>query len=67
MSYRQISRSLEVEIGCYNDRIALKFDTHLGSAAAELPVKFQSDWKSLSLNLAASRIHEILRQYVLPS
>ena len=28
-------------------------------AAAELPVKFQSDWKSLSLNLAASRLREI--------
>ena len=41
--------------------ITLKLDRDLGSgsAAAEMPVKFQSDWKSL--NLAASRIHEILR------
>ena len=28
--------------------------------AAEVPVKFQSDWKSLNPNLAASRLHEIL-------
>ena len=49
------------EIGCYNDRIALKVDGHLGSAAAEVPVKFQSDWKSLNSNLAASSFLEILR------
>ena len=42
------------EIGCYNDCIRLKFDRHLGSTAAEVPVKFQSDWKSLNLNLMAS-------------
>ena len=44
------------EIGCYNDRITLKFDTHLDSAAAELPVKFPSDWKSLNPNLAPLRL-----------
>ena len=44
----------------YNGRIALKFDTHFGSAAAETPIKFQSDWKSLNLNLGASSLHEIL-------
>ena len=27
-----------------------------------MPVKFQSDWKSLNLNLAASRLHKILQQ-----
>ena len=32
----------------------------IGSAAAEVPAKFQSDWKSLNPNLA-SRLHEILR------
>ena len=48
------------EIGYYNDRIALKFDRHLGSGAAEVPVKFQSDGTSLNPNLAASRIREIL-------
>ena len=53
------SRSCEIE--CYNDRFALKFDRHLGSVAAEVPVKFQSNWKSLNPNLAASRLHEILR------
>ena len=30
-------------------------------AAAVVPVKFQSDWKSLNPNLVASRLHEILR------
>ena len=31
---------------CYNYLIALKFDRHLGSTTAEVPVKFHSDWKS---------------------
>ena len=39
---------------------------HLGSAAAVVPVKFQSDWKSLSMNLVASRLDGILQQDVLP-
>ena len=50
-SYRKISRSLETASLCYNDRIALKFDRHLDSTAAEMPVKFQSVWKSLNMNL----------------
>ena len=54
-------KSRSREIGCCNGRIALKFDRHLGSSAAEVPVIFQSDWKSLKPNLAASRLHEILR------
>ena len=54
-------KSRRREIGCYNDRIALKFDRHLGSTAAEVPVKFQSNWKSLNMNLAAPRLNEILR------
>ena len=58
-SYRQISKSRSREIGCYDYRTALKFDRHLGSAAAEGPVKFQSDWKSLNPNLAISSLHEI--------
>ena len=49
------------EIGCYYDRIALKFDRHLGSAAAKVPTKFKSDWKTSNPNLAASRLREILR------
>ena len=31
------------------------------SSAAEVPVKFQSDWTILTANLAASRLHEILQ------
>ena len=40
-SYHQISRSLEVARldVIYNDRIAPKFDRHLGSAAADVSVK----------------------------
>ena len=33
-------------------------------AAAEVPVKFQSDWKSLNPILAASSLHEILGEDV---
>ena len=47
------------EIGCYNDHIVVKFDRHLDSAADE--VKFLCDSKGLNLNLAASRLPEILR------
>ena len=43
-------RSREIE--CYNHRIALKIDRHLGSAAAEVPVLLESDWKSLNPILA---------------
>ena len=46
------------DIWCYNDRITLKFHT-----AAEVPVRFQNDWKSLNPNLAASSLREIL-QYI---
>ena len=44
----------------------MKFDSDLGSAAAVVPVKFQSDWKSLNPNLAASGLHEILRWGIRP-
>ena len=53
-------------IGCYNGRIALKFDRPIGSATAEASVKSQSDWKSLNPNLAASRLCEILGLDVRP-
>ena len=43
-----------------NDCIALKYDRHLGSTPAEMPVKFQSDWKCLNLDLVAARLREIL-------
>ena len=56
-SYSQnfmMSRSREN--GCYQDCITLKFDNHLGSAAAVVPVKFQRDGKILDPKLAASRL-----------
>ena len=55
-------KSRRREIGCYNDRVALQFDRHLGSVAVEMPAKFKSDWKSLNPNLMGSRLHEILRR-----
>ena len=51
-------RSRKIE--CYNNRIDLKCDSHLDSAALELPVKFQSDRQDLNPNPAALRLHEIL-------
>ena len=53
-SYRQISRSLEAA------RLDVTITVSLWTAA-ELPVKIQSDWKSLNPSLMASRLHEILR------
>ena len=38
-----------------------KFDRHLGSSAAEMPVKFRSDAVIITSNLAASILHEIWR------
>ena len=58
-SYRKISWSRE--IGSLNYRIAVKFDRHIGSSAAEELVKFQSDHTILNTNFAASRLHEILQ------
>ena len=49
------------KLQCYYDCIALKFDRHLGSIAAEVPVKSYCDWISLNPNPMASRLHEILR------
>ena len=36
-------------VGCYNDDIVLKFDRHLGSAATDVPVKFKTIGKVLTL------------------
>ena len=38
--------------GYCNYRITLKFDRHFGSAAAEISVKCQCDWKSQNSNLS---------------
>ena len=45
----------------FNDHIARKFDSHLRSTAAYVPVKFQIDCKSPNRSLAASGLHEIMR------
>ena len=54
-------KSRSREIVCYDYRFDLKFDRHVGNAAAEALVKFHSDWENLKLNHADSRLHEILR------
>ena len=59
-SYRIVkSRSREIHV--YTFPIGLKFDRHLVSSAAEMPVKFQRVAMIVSHNLAASTLHEILR------
>ena len=37
-------KSRSREIGCYNDRVAVKCDGCLGSTAAEVPVKYHNHW-----------------------
>ena len=37
-------KSRSRDIGYHDDRIALKFDRHLGSVAVEVPIKLQSDF-----------------------
>ena len=47
------------DIVFYDVRIGLIFDRRLGSAAAQVPVKLQSDEKSPNPTHAALRLHEI--------
>ena len=54
-SYRQISWSLEAA------RLDVAMVVSLWNLTGTSAAKFQSDWKSLNPNLAASRLHEILR------
>ena len=59
-SYHKISWSLEAaKLGSLNYRIALKFDRHVRSTVAKVPVKFQSDRTILNTNLAASRLWDL--------
>ena len=37
---QDLVKSRSRDIGCYDDRIALRYDSHIGSAAAEMPVKY---------------------------
>ena len=52
---------VSIQIGCYDDRIALKFDRHLGNAAAEVPVKFLG---AIGISEPESRGFEISRGLV---
>ena len=57
----RVSKSQSREIGSLDYRIALEFDRHIASSAAEVPHKLQSDRTILNTNLAASRLCEIIR------
>ena len=62
MFYREISWGLEAaKIGSLNYRVTLKFDRHVSSIAAEVPVKFQSDRTILYTKVVASRLYKILQ------
>ena len=61
---KDLVKSRSHEIGTLNCHITLKFDRHIGSTAAEVPVKFQGDRTILNANLAASRLYEILQKDV---
>ena len=63
-SYRKILRNLKA-MRLVNYRIALKFDWHISSTTAKVPVKFPSDRITFIANLAASRLYEILQKDVL--
>ena len=54
-------KSWSREIGSLNYRIALKFERNIGNAAAEAPVKFQSDRTLLHTILADLGLCEILQ------
>ena len=41
---QNLVKSRSRKIGCCNNRIALEFEEHLGGAAAEVPIRFQSEW-----------------------
>ena len=58
---KEITKSRSCKIGFYNYHIPLKFDRHHGSDAAEVPVKFQINRKSLKPSLTAFKLHKILR------
>ena len=60
MSWTLEAARLEVQIIA-----SLEIWQHIGSIAAEAPVKFQSDRTILNTNLAASTLCEILKQDVL--
>ena len=56
---REVSKARDSDLDTFT--IALKFDRHLGSKAAVMPVKFQSYTIIITSNLATSRLHEIWR------
>ena len=58
-------KSQSCEIDSLNDHITLKFDMHISSSAAEVPVKFQSDQTIMNTNLVDLRLHEILQKDIL--
>ena len=60
-SYHDISQNLEGARSGVNIDIAFRFDRHIDSSAADVPVNFQSYRTIFNANLAASRFCEILQ------
>ena len=58
---QDVAKSRSGEIRVLTFPIALQFDRHLSGSAAEMPVKLQSDTIIITPNLAASRLHKIVR------
>ena len=52
---KNITKSRSRDIEFYNDRIALIFDRHLGSGAAEVPVNFSEKFKPASRGFETSQ------------
>ena len=45
----------------FRDQLQIRGQLH--SSTAKMPAKFQSDWKGVNLNLATSRLQEILQWF----
>ena len=54
------SHVLKTWYSMVNIHIVLKFDRHPSSTAAEMPVRFQCNWKPLCRNLLAVKLQETL-------
>ena len=55
-----VGRWMDIYMEFQRDTPHMKFERHLGNAAAELSVKFQSNRNGLTPNLTAWILHEIL-------
>ena len=54
-------KSRSREIGCYNDRIALKFDSHISSTAAERLQKFEPEFRGFETSCGKTSVRLVNR------